>query len=201
MGLDEDLVAEERHVGGRSAGDRPTNDRFQDTRSGSCRRSATRGDASGKLARRPELDRALDFARAGDTLTITKLDRARAQRHEPVDVGGVPPTGVEHGARPDHLPDAERAAQRAVLGQEVSPSGVPRVWGVEPSTAIRPVVGASRPVAIFSSVVFPAPFGPTSAANRGGQAAATGANPAARHADAGQRRGAARATSGGQAPP
>lgn len=32
--------------------------------------------ASGKLARRPELDRALHRARAGDTLVITKLDRA-----------------------------------------------------------------------------------------------------------------------------
>jgi DNA invertase Pin-like site-specific DNA recombinase len=31
--------------------------------------------ASGKLARRPELDKALDFLRRGDELTITKLDR------------------------------------------------------------------------------------------------------------------------------
>jgi DNA invertase Pin-like site-specific DNA recombinase len=31
--------------------------------------------ASGKLARRPELDRALLVARAGDQLVVTKLDR------------------------------------------------------------------------------------------------------------------------------
>ena len=31
--------------------------------------------ASGKLARRPELDRALLAARAGDQLVVTKLDR------------------------------------------------------------------------------------------------------------------------------
>lgn len=31
--------------------------------------------ASGKLARRPKLDAALDFLRPGDTLVITKLDR------------------------------------------------------------------------------------------------------------------------------
>lgn len=31
--------------------------------------------ASGKLAKRPELDKALEYLRAGDTLVITKLDR------------------------------------------------------------------------------------------------------------------------------
>jgi len=39
-----------------------------------CERTYT-DHASGKLARRPELDRALDFARPGDALVITKLDR------------------------------------------------------------------------------------------------------------------------------
>jgi DNA invertase Pin-like site-specific DNA recombinase len=34
--------------------------------------------ASGKLARRPELDKALLVAREGDQLVITKLDPARA---------------------------------------------------------------------------------------------------------------------------
>lgn len=38
--------------------------------------------ASGKLARRPELDKALDYARPGDTLVVTKLDRlGRSLRH------------------------------------------------------------------------------------------------------------------------
>src|SRR5260221_11117305 len=46
-----------------------------------CERTYT-DHASGKLARRPELDRALDFARPGDALVITKLDRlARSVRH------------------------------------------------------------------------------------------------------------------------
>lgn len=38
--------------------------------------------ASGKLARRPELDKALDYLREGDQLVITKLDRlGRSIRH------------------------------------------------------------------------------------------------------------------------
>lgn len=38
--------------------------------------------ASGKLARRPELDKALDYVRAGDQLVVTKLDRlGRSVRH------------------------------------------------------------------------------------------------------------------------
>lgn len=38
--------------------------------------------ASGKLARRPQLDRALDHLREGDTLVVTKLDRlGRSIRH------------------------------------------------------------------------------------------------------------------------
>lgn len=38
--------------------------------------------ASGKLARRPQLDAALDYLRAGDQLVITKLDRlGRSLRH------------------------------------------------------------------------------------------------------------------------
>lgn len=38
--------------------------------------------ASGKLARRPKLDAALDYLRAGDTLAVTKLDRlGRSLRH------------------------------------------------------------------------------------------------------------------------
>src|SRR5258708_24287451 len=38
--------------------------------------------ASGKLASRPELDRALDYASAGDTLVITRIARAaRSLKH------------------------------------------------------------------------------------------------------------------------
>ncbi|MGI5208980.1 recombinase family protein, partial [Spirillospora sp. CA-108201] len=38
--------------------------------------------ASGKLASRPQLDAALEYARAGDTLVITRLSRAaRSLRH------------------------------------------------------------------------------------------------------------------------
>jgi len=38
--------------------------------------------ASGKLARRPQLDAMLDYARSGDTVVITKLDRlGRSVRH------------------------------------------------------------------------------------------------------------------------
>lgn len=38
--------------------------------------------ASGKLARRPELDKCLEYLRPGDTLSITKLDRlGRSVRH------------------------------------------------------------------------------------------------------------------------
>jgi DNA invertase Pin-like site-specific DNA recombinase len=41
--------------------------------------------ASGKLARRPDLDRALLVARAGDQLVVTKLDRlGRSLEHRPV---------------------------------------------------------------------------------------------------------------------
>lgn len=44
--------------------------------------------ASGKLARRPELDKALDYLRASDQLVVTKLDRlGRSVRH-PIDLVG-----------------------------------------------------------------------------------------------------------------
>ncbi len=45
--------------------------------------------ASGKLARRPEMDKALDFLRAGDTLVITKLDRLGRSVHNLVELAAV----------------------------------------------------------------------------------------------------------------
>jgi DNA invertase Pin-like site-specific DNA recombinase len=44
-------------------------------RAARCDRIYIDRGVSGRLARRPELDRALDFARSGDALVITKLDR------------------------------------------------------------------------------------------------------------------------------
>src|SRR6266536_122848 len=47
-----------------------------------CARVFVDHGASGRLARRPELDRALDYLRPGDQLVITKLDRiGRSVRH------------------------------------------------------------------------------------------------------------------------
>jgi DNA invertase Pin-like site-specific DNA recombinase len=45
--------------------------------------------ASGKLARRPELDKALDFLRSGDTLVITKLDRLGRSVHNLVELAAL----------------------------------------------------------------------------------------------------------------
>jgi DNA invertase Pin-like site-specific DNA recombinase len=47
-----------------------------------CERVFVDRGASGRLARRPEFDKALDYLRPGDQLVITKLDRAgRSLRH------------------------------------------------------------------------------------------------------------------------
>jgi DNA invertase Pin-like site-specific DNA recombinase len=52
--------------------------------------------ASGKLARRPELDKALDYARASDQLVVTKLDRlGRSVRHLIDLVGDLGQRGVD----------------------------------------------------------------------------------------------------------
>lgn len=45
--------------------------------------------ASGKLARRPQLDALLDYARPGDVLTITKLDRLGRSVAHLVELAGV----------------------------------------------------------------------------------------------------------------
>jgi DNA invertase Pin-like site-specific DNA recombinase len=49
-------------------------------------RSGPSRAGAGKLARRPELDKALDFLRPGDTLVITKLDRLGRSVHNLVEL-------------------------------------------------------------------------------------------------------------------
>lgn len=56
--------------------DYPSRAAHEEQRTGfECDRGFVDHGASGKLARRPELDAALGYARAGDVLVITKLDR------------------------------------------------------------------------------------------------------------------------------
>jgi DNA invertase Pin-like site-specific DNA recombinase len=50
------------------------------------------GKASGKLARRPELDRALPVTRAGDQLVVIKLDRVLG--HGMIQVTGSRPSEI-----------------------------------------------------------------------------------------------------------
>jgi DNA invertase Pin-like site-specific DNA recombinase len=76
--------------------------------------------ASGKLASRPELDKALMVARPGDQLVVTKLDRlGRSLGHlislsKGLQERGVGPGGARPGHRhlhrrgPDVLPDPRR---------------------------------------------------------------------------------------------
>lgn len=52
--------------------------------------------ASGKLAKRPQLDKALDYLRPGDTLVITRLDRlGRSLRHLVELIGDLGERGIE----------------------------------------------------------------------------------------------------------
>lgn len=64
-----------------STGDQNTDGQHDALTAAGCGRIFT-DRASGKLAQRPELDKMLDYARAGDMIVITKLDRlGRSVRH------------------------------------------------------------------------------------------------------------------------
>lgn len=59
-----------------------TEDQVSRLKAVGCERVFTDDGVSGKLASRPEWDKAMDHLRAGDTLVITKLDRAgRSVKH------------------------------------------------------------------------------------------------------------------------
>jgi DNA invertase Pin-like site-specific DNA recombinase len=53
-----------------------------------CERVFVDRGASGRLARRPEFDKALDYLRPGDQLVITKLDRAGRSLRHLIDLAG-----------------------------------------------------------------------------------------------------------------
>lgn len=57
-----------------STADQSTDGQHDDLTAAGCERIFT-DTASGKLARRPDLDALLDYARPGDVVVITKLDR------------------------------------------------------------------------------------------------------------------------------
>lgn len=64
-----------------STGDQTTDGQHDALTAAGCERIFT-DRASGKLARRPQLDALLDYARPGDVVLITKLDRlGRSLRH------------------------------------------------------------------------------------------------------------------------
>jgi DNA invertase Pin-like site-specific DNA recombinase len=64
-----------------STGDQNTDGQHDALTAAGCERIFT-DRTSGKLARRPELDKMLDYARPGDVIVITKLDRlGRSVRH------------------------------------------------------------------------------------------------------------------------
>ena len=54
-----------------------------------CERVFVDRGASGKLASRPEFDKALDYLRCGDQLVITKLDRAGRSLKHLIDLASV----------------------------------------------------------------------------------------------------------------
>lgn len=71
-----------------STGDQSTDGQHDALTAAGCERTFT-DVASGKLARRPQLDALLDYARAGDVVIITKLDRLGRSVAHLVELAGV----------------------------------------------------------------------------------------------------------------
>src|SRR4051794_41801460 len=85
--------------------DQPPEAQLDALSSAGCERTFT-DQASGTLARRPALDEALSYLRAGDTLVVTKLDRLRPSGRNPQQGAGHPPGpgGAPPGPGPGHRP-------------------------------------------------------------------------------------------------
>ena len=96
---------------------------LDELRAAGCEKIFVDRGVSGKLASRPELDKALEYMREGDTLVITRLSRAMRSLHNLLDiVNGVPAT--KGGPREGGL--QQRGIALKVLKQDIdttSPGG------------------------------------------------------------------------------
>jgi DNA invertase Pin-like site-specific DNA recombinase len=113
-------MAEGQRIGYARVSTREQNDDSQidDLKAAGCDKIFVDHGVSGKLASRPELNRALEYLRPGDSLVITRLSRAMRSLHDLLDV--VNGTKGSDGQRHDGF--AQRGIALVVLRQGIDTS-------------------------------------------------------------------------------